>query len=85
MPYIAKENREKYADAIKDILSALPENSADAAGEFTYVIYKLLERFNGRYWERALGIGSVVMAIHEMYRMQHIQYEDEKMAEHGDV
>lgn len=85
MPYIAKENRERYVGAINDILSALPENSADAAGEFTYVIYKLLERFNGRYWERALGIGSVVMAIHEMYRREHIQYEDKKIAEHGDV
>lgn len=85
MPYIANKDREKYADAIDDILTALPENSADAAGEFTYVIYKLLERFNGRYWERALGIGSVVMAILEIYRREHIQYEDKKMAEHGDV
>ncbi len=85
MPYIAKENREKYADAIHDILTALPENSADAAGEFTYVIYKLLERFNGKYWERALGIGSILMAILEIYRRKHVQYEDQKMTEHGDV
>ena len=85
MPYIAKKNREKYADAIHDILTALPESSADAAGEFTYVIYKLLERFNGKYWERALGIGSIVMAILEIYRRKHVQYEDQKMTEHGDV
>ncbi len=85
MPYITRKNREKYADAIDDILTALPENTTDAAGEFTYVIYKLLERFNGRYWERTLGIGSVVMAILEIYRRKHVQYEDQKMAEHGDV
>jgi hypothetical protein len=85
MPYIARENRGKYADAIDDILNSLPESSAEAAGEFTYVIYRLLERFNGRYWERALGTGSVVMAILELYRRSHAPYEDVKLAEHGDV
>lgn len=85
MPYIEKEKREKYTEAIQSILNSLPESSAEAAGEFTYVIFKLLQKFNGRYWERALGTGSAVMAIMEMYRREHAGYEDEKTATHGDV
>ncbi|NIO16453.1 MAG: hypothetical protein GTN70_05570 [Deltaproteobacteria bacterium] len=85
MPYIGTDKREKYTEAIQSILDSLPESPAEAAGEFTYVIYKLLQKFNGRYWERALGTGSAVMAIMEMYRREHAGYEEEKMATHGDV
>lgn len=85
MPYIRKERRKEYSEPIEQILKSLPESSSEAAGEFTYVIYKLLTKFNGRYWERALGTGSVMMAVMEMYRMSHSGYEDGKIAEHGDV
>ncbi|NIS73794.1 MAG: hypothetical protein GTO08_00620 [Deltaproteobacteria bacterium] len=85
MPYIPIKEREKYTEAIESILNLLPDDSADAAGEFTYVIYRLLKKFNGKYWERALGAGSAVMAIMEMYRREHAGYEDEKIAEHGEV
>lgn len=85
MPYVEKEKRDKYSEAIQSILNLLPDGSAEAAGEFTYVLYRLLQKFNGKYWERALGTGSAVMAIMEMYRRDHALYEDGKIAEHGDV
>jgi hypothetical protein len=85
MPYIAKERRKRYDRTIEEILEALPDNSEEAAGDFTYVIYRLLTKFNGRYYERALGMGSLVMACMEMYRRSHGPYEDEKIWEHGDL
>lgn len=85
MPYIHKEKRQKYTEAIESILLSLPEDSKEAAGEFTYVLYNLLKRFNGKYWERALGTGAAVMALFEMYRRDHAPYEEGKIADHGDL
>jgi len=85
MPYIPQERREEYDVAINTILSRLPDDQTKAAGEFTYVIYRLLDTFNGKYWERALGVGSLIMAILEIYRKNHGLYEDTKIKQHGDV
>jgi hypothetical protein len=86
MPYIKQEERKKYEThlaAIEHILLHLPVDKA--AGEFTYVIYRLLKRFNGVFATRAVGMGCVVAAILEMYRQDHAPYEDQKQHENGDV
>lgn len=86
MPYIEKENRKKYDKPVNEILDLLDEvGGHTAAGPFTYVVYRLLKYWSGRYWMRALGIGCLVCAILEMYRKEHGPYEDEKIKENGDV
>lgn len=85
MPYINKEDRKRYDSAIKFLIDAMPSGSSQAAGEFTYIIYKLLEKFNGAYYERAVGTGCLMMTIQEMHRREHVVYEDKRKKEFGDV
>jgi len=85
MPYIRLSDRKKYDAAIESLLGNMPEECVACAGDFTYIIYKLLARFNKRYWQRALGTGCLMMAIQEVYRREHIVYEDTKIKEEGDV
>jgi hypothetical protein len=86
MPYIKKEERKQYNAPINEILEMLgKEMPSAAAGPFTYVVYRLLKFWSGKFWMRALGIGCLVCAILEMYRKEHGPYEDEKIKENGDV
>ena len=86
MPYIAPQNRELYNGPISEILFVLSHREmTDAAGDFTYIVYRLLKRFKPRFWMRALGIGCLICAILELYRTDHALYEDEKLKEQGDV
>lgn len=86
MPYIKQEDRTKYDGHIDKILYALDHTASDeAAGHFTYVVYRLLNRFNRRFWHRALAIGCLVCAILEIYRKEHSFYEDAKELENGRV
>jgi hypothetical protein len=87
MPYIDKKMRnvyDPYINAITDLWQPVVRLT-DIAGEFTYVVYRLLKVFNGKFWMRALGIGCLVCAILEMYRREHSEYEDEKREQNGDV
>ena len=86
MPYIPQEQREKYEefiDKIEFILYHLP--LTQVAGEFTYIVYRLLKRFNGKFWFHALGIGCMICATLEMYRQEHSRYEDIKKDQNGSV
>ena len=86
MPYIKQDKRNLYDHNIDALYYTLEHTEArEAAGDFTYIIYRLLKRFSGKYWMRALGIGCLVCAILEMYRVDHAKYEDKKIAENGDV
>jgi hypothetical protein len=89
MPYIEKAQRKQYDRPINKILDLLDEApgmpGAGAAGPFTYVVYRLLKFWSGKFWMRALGVGCLVCAILEMYRKEHGPYEDEKIKENGDV
>lgn len=86
MPYIDKSLRAIYDNEINIILQRLSVlNPQDAAGIFTYVIYRLLKYFNGKFWMRALGMGCLVCAIFEWYRRDISEYENEKIEQYGDV
>jgi len=86
MPYIKQEHRKLYDKSIGDILFVMEHTEAtEAAGHFTYIIYRLLKRFNGKFWMRALGIGCLVCAILEMYRRDQAAYEDGKINSNGDI
>jgi len=85
MPYIKPERRKRYDAAIDFLLDALPNSNWEGAGDFTYIIYRLLKRFNKDYTSRALGTGCLEMAKQEMYRKSHADYEEEKRKLHGEV
>jgi len=86
MPYIPKQDRLLYDMAIDNIYTKLQLKSAtDAAGDFTYVVFRLLRRFSLQYWMRALGIGCLICAILETYRVDHAEYEDQKRKENGEI
>lgn len=86
MPYITPKEREKYESHILGIEYILYHQSVTkAAGEFTYIIYRLLKRFNVTFFYRVVGMGCMVCAMLEMYRKHHALYEDEKEKENGGV
>ena len=88
MPYIEKEQRRRYDRPIDEILKRLEDEEPRkelAAGQFTYVVYRLLKFWSGKFWMRALGIGCLIMAILELYRVDNAKYEDTKIQENGDV
>ena len=89
MPYIEMNERRIYDSHIDGILEKFEALGAytpmDVAGAFTYIVYRLLGFFNKRFWSRALGMGCLVMAMMEMYRCSHANYEDEKRKNRGDV
>ena len=86
MPDIKPGERLHYDTQIKTIIDKwLLLDLKDVAGHFTYIVYRLLKFFSGKFWMRALGIGCLVCAILEIYRKEHVHYEDMKIIENGDV
>jgi hypothetical protein len=71
MPYIEQNRRKIYDKHIDSILNEF-KDPQQVAGEFTYIIYRLLKWFSKKYWIRALGIGCLICAILEIYRKEHV-------------
>lgn len=92
IPYVSQDLRDKVDPSVNELIDILDYfatgkggNWAVLAGIFTYIVYRLLLFFNKKYWNRALGMGCLVMAMMEMYRKEHVSYEDIKIKEAGDV
>lgn len=88
MPYIKRELR-KLLDAEIDALYAKLSNEQvgnDIDGCLNYVITKLIHRiYPRRYFSLNRAIGVLECAKQELYRRIVGPYEDEKIAENGDV
>jgi len=84
MPYIEKEQREKFDEHLKEIVKKI-----DADGELNYCIYKLclmyLKRLGKSYFNLSRCISTMDCAKLEFYRKQVSIYEDIKIQENGDV
>lgn len=87
MPYIKPERREKYKEALEEligILKSLPVEEVD--GELNYVVTKIIkEVYPLRYFHLNKAIGVLECIKQEFYRRVAAPYEDEKMRESGDV
>lgn len=87
MPYIKSEDRpelENLLQPLADHLKSLPLEQQD--GALNYVVTKLLkEVYPPKYfhYNRSMGVISSIQA--EWYRRHIAPYEDEKIAENGDV
>lgn len=84
MPYIAAERRhafDEYVDAIGDII--------ETEGEANYVVSRLMNvlllNSDGKYATHNALIGVLECAKLELYRRNTAPYEDQKIAEHGDL
>ncbi|MFB0503390.1 MAG: hypothetical protein ACETWE_06125 [Candidatus Bathyarchaeia archaeon] len=87
MPYIKPERREKYKEALEEligILKSLPVEEVD--GEMNYVVTKIVrEVYPLRYFHLNKAIGVLECIKQEFYRRVAAPYEDEKIRESGDV
>ena len=87
MPYIKPENRKKYDEVLKElvsILKTLPPEEVD--GELNYILTKMLkEIYPLRYFHINKAIGVLECAKLEFYRRVAAPYEDIKIKESGDV
>jgi len=87
LPYIKPERREKYKEALEEligILKSLPAEEVD--GELNYVVTKIIkEVYPLRYFHLNKAIGVLECIKQEFYRRVAAPYEDEKIRESGDV
>ena len=93
MPYISQPSRaglDAHIDALANEIRALAKSEGhDAAfcGPLNYACTKLALQVIPvrRYWTIALVVGVFKNIADEFYRRYAVPYEDEKIAEHGDV
>lgn len=85
MPYITKEDKEKWC---KDDIAEVAGN-CDCAGDlnyiFTIIAHNYLERKGLRYQNINDIVGALEGAKLELYRRVAGPYEDKKIEENGDV
>ena len=93
VPYISAEARERLDPCIQELADEI-ERLANAeggdaafAGFLNYSCTKLALKVMPvwRYWSIATVIGVFRNVADEFYRRVGVPYEDEKLAEHGDV
>ena len=84
MPYIKPAQRDKYEEAL-----ALLNNKINDPGELNYVItsicHQILEAKGVRYLHVNAIVGALECVKFELYRRVISLYEDQKIAENGDV
>ena len=87
MPYIKKQEREKWEELILSILDSLekvPDNKKE--GELNYLISSILfKAYTPSYFNYNRVIGLLECVKQEFYRRQVAEYEDEKIKENGDI
>lgn len=87
MPYILKENREKYSEPLKHLTNLLKKQPIEQVdGEINYIITTILkEVYPLRYFNLNRAIGVMESCKLEFYRRVVGPYEDVKIRENGDV
>ena len=84
MPYIKQEDRAKFKDIARQM-----GDLADCAGDINYFVTELAHAYIKKKGLRYANINEVIGALEctklELYRKVAIPYEDQKIAENGDV
>lgn len=89
MPYVTQEVREQLDKGLNKILEK-GKSPADA-GQLNYVITKIIDHYINdvkggvRYTHLNEVVGVLECAKLELYRRVAAEYEDQKIAENGDV
>ncbi len=88
MPYIPREDRKQYQDAIKELAEKIPEDRMQRPGHINYIVSLLLDRVYGsemRYADHNEAIGVLTCIQSELYRRKTAPYEDLKINSEGDL
>ncbi len=87
MPYILKENREKYNALLEELIGILKKQPLDQVdGEINYIVTRILkEVYPLRYFNLNRAVGVLESCKLEFYRRVVGPYEDTKIEENGDV
>ncbi len=88
MPYIARKDRLQYQRALDELASLVPQERAARPGHMNYVISLLIRRVYGesmRYADHNEVVGLLNCVQQEFYRRSTVPYEDEKIAQEGDL
>ncbi len=87
MPYITRDRRASYDNAIAGLSAAIAEDTPD--GDMNYIITRLLDGWLSKRGLSYTAIADVVKVLEtaklEFYRRVAAPYEDEKIAVNGDV
>ena len=88
MPYIKQQYRpeiDKLLQPLLEHLSSLPLEKQD--GAFNYSVTRILNSLyaKGDYFTYNRSMGALSAVQHEWYRRAIVPYEDQKIAENGDV
>lgn len=87
MPYIKTEDRPAVDEKIKDLIEYLKSRPVEKQdGDLNYAVSRIMhELYPARYfhYNRALGVLEAIKL--ELYRRKVTPYENEKVAENGDL
>lgn len=87
MPYIKKEDRDKYRNLELQITDIL-ENNGWNPGHFNYIVFYIINEWfktKASYSTANTIVGALECIKQEFYRRQVAPYEDEKIKENGPV
>jgi hypothetical protein len=88
MPYIKRQDREKFDSHINELVKLLSENKIVSPGELNYLISSIIWKIYDRFPSYTLAnnmIGALECVKQEFYRRKLSSYEDVKIGENGDI
>jgi len=87
MPYIKQESRPKWDSLIQQLIEEIKKESPESIdGTLNYIITRIFKAvYPARYYHYNKAIGVLECIKQEFYRRVVAIYENEKIAENGDV
>lgn len=88
MPYIPKEDRQRYQKALSEIAGLVPIERMTRPGHMNYIISLLIDKVYGpqmRYADHNEVMGVLSCVQEEFYRRYTSPYEDQKIETEGDL
>jgi hypothetical protein len=88
MPYIPEEDRVPYRAIVDELAKIVPDDRMKRPGHLNYIVSLLIEKVYGenmRYSDHNEAVGVLSCIQLELYRRKTAPYEDEKIADEGDL
>jgi hypothetical protein len=87
MPYIVKDDRPQYEEALDKLIELLKANSPEVIdGHLNYVVTRIIKGiYPLRYYHINKAVGVLECIKMEFYRRVAAPYEDTKIEQNGDV
>ena len=88
MPYINRKDRTPYQSLLNELATIVPIDPRQRPGHMNYIISLLINKVYGdkmRYSDHNEVVGLLNCVQQEFYRRFTVPYEDQKIAEQGDL